>query len=164
MNHHFKCSLKKMVLAAFLTAIPLAASATEPKVVMLGKDGTSYDLALKDVDRINFSAAGAELLGNSGEHHAMNYADIDRILIGSTLSVSDLTAKGEIAVYPSVTDGPLNVVGIEPGTDIYVYDISGRRITAVTAQDSAVTLDLSDAPAGVMAVRIGMHSVKIIKK
>ncbi len=156
--------LKKAAIAAALAMMPAAALASEAAVVMLAKNGSTYQIALSDVDRISFNAATVELTGKTGQANSMAYADIDRILIGAPLSgLADLIAEGEIAVYPSVTEGPLTVTG-EAGTDISVYDLNGVKVYHTRAAGETLTLDLGAVHPGIMVVRIGGRSVKIIKK
>ena len=157
--------LKKAAIAAALAMMPAAALASEAAVVMLAKNGSTYQIALSDVDRISFNAATVELTGKTGQDNSMAYADIDRILIGAPLSgLADLIAEGEIAVYPSVTEGPLTVTGAEAGTDISVYDLNGVKVYHTRAAGETLTLDLGAVHPGIMVVRIGGRSVKIIKK
>ncbi len=166
--------LKKAAIAAALAMMPAAALASEAAVVMLAKNGSTYQIALSDVDRISFNAATVELTGKTGQANSMAYADIDRILIGAPLSgLADLIAEGEIAVYPSVTEGPLTVTGAigmtlvvsaSAGTDISVYDLNGVKVYHTRAAGETLTLDLGAVHPGIMVVRIGGRSVKIIKK
>jgi len=46
--------------------MPAAALASEAAVVMLAKNGSTYQIALSDVDRISFNAATVELTGKTG--------------------------------------------------------------------------------------------------
>ena len=157
--------LKRIGLAAVLTIMPALAFSQTKALILLTKDGSTYEFALKDVDRINFNAQTVEMLTVAGTGQSIAYSDIDRISFGSTQSgISDLVKGGNIAVYPSVTSGPLTIAGAEAGTDISVFDINGTLVSQTRATDSALTLDLSDAASGVMIVRIGNHTVKIIKK
>ena len=154
MKHPIPEFLKKAVMASVLALMPAAAIAQEQAVVMLGKDGSTYELALSEVSRIDFGTTGVTLTGTAGQSKAMPYADINRILIGSPKSgIADLIAKGEVAVYPSVTAGPLTIEGVE-----------GILVRQTRAADTTVQLDLSDVAAGMMIVRVGKYPVKIIKK
>lgn len=165
MNHLISNFLKKAAVASALALMPLLAFAQENAVVMLGKDGSTYELALSQVSRITFGASEVTLTGTAGQSKAMPYADINRILIGAPKSgIADLIAKGEVAVYPSVTTGPLTIEGVDAGTEIAVYDLNGILVRQISATDTTVQLDLSDVASGMMIVRVGKHPVKIIKK
>jgi len=165
MKHNITRFLTKAFMASALALMPAAAFAQENAVVMLAKDGSTYELALGEVSRIDLGQTEVTLSGTAGQSKAMPYIDIDRILIGVPKSgIADLIAKGEVAVYPAVTSGPLTITGVEAGTDIAVYDMNGVQVRRTRAPDTTVELDLSDAAAGMMVVRIGKYSVKIIKK
>lgn len=165
MNHLISNFLKKAAVASALALMPVLAFAQENAVVMLGKDGSTYELALSQVSRITFGASEVTLTGTAGQSKAMPYADINRILIGAPKSgIADLIAKGEVAVYPSVTTGPLTIEGVDAGTEIAVYDLNGILVRQISATDTTVQLDLSDVASGMMIVRVGKHPVKIIKK
>lgn len=153
-----------MILGAFLATAPLAALAEENCVVMLAKDGTSYSLPIKDVNRINFGAAQVELLGNNGESNSLAYGSVDRILLNAELTAIDQIRKGDIAVYPTVTTGTLTVAGVEKGTEIAVFDLSGRCVEKLVAASETLSLNLSSAAPGALIVKVGTRSVKIIKK
>lgn len=165
MKHPIPEFLKKAVMASVLALMPAAAIAQEQAVVMLGKDGSTYELALSEVSRIDFGTTEVTLTGTAGQSKAMPYNDINRILIGSPKSgIANLIAKGEVAVYPSVTAGPLTIEGVEGGTEIAVYDLNGVLVRQTRATDTTVQLDLSDVAPGMMIVRVGKYPVKIIKK
>lgn len=165
MKHPIPKILKTGVMTMLLAVMPVAAIAEEKAVVMLAKDGTSYEVTLNEDTRISLGQGDVTLSGAAGKEKTLPYGEIDRILIGTAASgVSDLIANGEIAVYPSVTEGPLTIAGAEAGTEISVYDINGSLVQKACAADAPLTLDLSGAQAGVMIVRIGNYPVKIIKK
>jgi len=157
--------LKKIGLAAVLTIMPALAFSQAKAVILLAKDGSTYEFALKDINRINFNAQTVEMVTTSGSEKSIAYTDIDRISFGSAQSgISNLVKDGNIAVYPTVTSGPLTIAGAEAGTEISVFDIKGSLVRQTRATDSALTLDLSDVASGIVIVRIGNHTVKIIKK
>jgi len=165
MKHPIPKFLKTMAVAAVLAAVPIAAAGQGNTVVMLAKDGSTYELALSDVSRINFGAGAVELVGKSGDSKSMPYADVNRILIGGVPSgIADLIAKGEIAVYPSVTTGPLTITGADAGTEVSVYDLNGVMVCKAVATDAPLNLDLKDARPGMLIVRVGAYPVKIIKR
>lgn len=165
MNHHISNFLKKTAMASAMALMPVLAFAQESAVVMLGKDGSTYELALSQVSRVTFGASEVTLTGTAGQSKAMPYTDINRILIGAPKSgIADLVAKGDVAVYPSVTTGPLTIEGVDAGTEIAVYDLNGILVRQISATDTTVQLDLSDVASGMMIVRVGKHPVKIIKK
>lgn len=165
MKHHIPEIIKAGTLALLLSAMPAALSAQEKAVVMLAKDGRTYELPLNDVDRIDFGQTEVTMTGKTGGSGSMEYAQIDRIIISSDYTgIAGLTAQGDIAVYPSVTSGPLNIAGAPADTRIAVYTLGGTLVKEARTSETMLTLDLSDAPSGMMIVQVGTRPVKIIKK
>ena len=165
MKHPISEFLKVAAVVSVLAPMPATAAGQEKSVVMLARDGSTYEIALNTVDRISLDATTVEIRGKQGESKTMSYADVDRILIGSAHSgIAELTAKGEIAVYPSVTDGPLTVAGAPAGTEVTVHDINGMLVGRAFADTERLHFDLTGARPGVMVVNVGRHVVKIIKR
>lgn len=165
MKHSISHFMRQAILVSALATAPIIAAAQGNAVVMLAKDGTSYELALDKVSRIDFNSTDVTITGKSGELKTMMYADVNRILIGSDgAGLSELLAKDEIAIWPSVTTGPLTITGADPGTVVLVYDQRGILVKNATASDEPLTLDISSASPGIVIVNIGNRSVKVIKK
>lgn len=149
-----------------LPAVSLTAQEQGTAVVVIGKDGSRHEVMISDVDRIEFGELSFTLHRIAPEPcSAHAYADIDRILIGADrASVSDLTAGGNIAVWPTAVESTLNVAGTEPGTHIAVYDLGGALAASARTTADTASLDLSALTPGVYVVAVGKHTVKIIKK
>lgn len=165
MKHLIPEFLKKAGLAAMLTIMPAAGFAQEETVTVLAKDGSSFEIAISGIERINFGAQTIELVEKNGTANSLAYNDINRILIGDNKSgIDQIVGQGNIAIYPSVTTGPLTIAGLEVGTEVELFDIKGVSIAKTTAKDSSVTLNIADAPKGMVIVKVGKHSAKIFKK
>ncbi len=165
MKHPIPEILKRFGLAALLTVVSVPAFAQGDKVILLEKDGTCYELAIADTERINFKEQTVEFVAKSGAEKSVAYADVNRILIGGTLSgIQNLINDGKIAVYPAITDGAVSVAGAEAGTSVRVYSVGGVLVAQAVSAGDVLSLDLSGAPAGALFVQIGNHTVKIIKK
>lgn len=65
----------------------------------------------------------------------------------------------------SVTVGTsLEVNGVEPGTELRVYDVNGRLVAQQVATDSNAVVDLSANPSGVYILSAGTEIVKFVKR
>ena len=154
-----------LTVAAVVAVSIFSAHAEGDSVTILAKDGTSFTAKIADVKRIDLGTDEVVLSTESGESATYSYADVDRIMIGATpAGISDITAQGNVAVWPTTVSSTLNIAGAEPGTTVNVYGINGALIATAKATDGTLSIDLSGAPAGVCIVSIGNHSVKIIKK
>lgn len=156
--------VRHAAIAAVLASVPTCALAAGEMVAVIAADGTVHEVALVNVDRINLTDSGVELIVNEGADVSLPYADVERIDIGVAAGIADITAQGNVAVYPTVTSGHITVAGAVPGARVDVYDMSGRCLVRTVAAGDPVNLDLSAAPAGYLIVNVGAHSVKIIKK
>lgn len=166
MKHSILHFMRQATLASILATAPLVVVSAQGKsVVMLAKDGSSYELALDKVSRIDFNSTEVMLTSKGGDVKSMPYTDVGKILIGAdNAGLTELIAKGEIAVWPSVTTGPISISGAATGTKVHIYDQKGMLVQSAEAADETLELDISKASPGVVIVRIGDHSVKIIKK
>lgn len=105
-----------------------------------------------------------------GDNVNLNYADQtseSHDLEALAIKFDDsLTAVGSLNFSKlSVTVGStLEINGIEPGTQLSVYDVNGRMIASQVAADSYEVIDLSAAPAGVYILRAGNEIVKFVKR
>ena len=90
---------------------------------------------------------------------------------------TQLTSSGNTILYGRLIDilnrgsevailaiGMTLVVSASAGTDISVYDLNGVKVYHTRAAGETLTLDLGAVHPGIMVVRIGGRSVKIIKK
>lgn len=162
-NKHFGLPLLGMLM---LAAPAVTADTDVAAIVVLGNDGSRQEYALSDVDRINFTDDAVAVTVKEGEQPApVAYGDVDRILLNSTLSgILSAMADREVAVWPTVTTGAVNIMGAEPGTVYRVYTAGGSlALSGKTGQGQTVA-DLSGLPAGVCVLTLGNQSVKIIKK
>ena len=81
------------------------------------------------------------------------------VLYGRLIDI--LNRGSEIAI---LAIGMTLVVSASAGTDISVYDLNGVKVYHTRAAGETLTLDLGAVHPGIMVVRIGGRSVKIIKK
>lgn len=153
-----------VALSFALACFPVRA---EKSVVVIGKDGSKHEVLLTEQTRLELGSGTVtvqEANGNSTQH---NVSDIDRILIGSESSgINDLVSQGNIAVWPTMTDGPVNIAGATAGSVVSVFDLNGAKAVAdgTVGEDNGAIVDLSDLKPGIYVLTISNHSVKIIKK
>lgn len=141
------------------------AGAAEKAVVVISADGSQRQELLTNVERIEIGKNSVTVKTAGGDAWSGAFDEIDRILIGAEYSaVQQITSPGDIAVWPAVTSGYLNVSGLHNGDTIRVYDLNGVLCVSATANDGLTTVDLSPIPAGAYIVATGRNSVKIIKK
>ncbi len=166
MKHFFSKSLVCGTASVMLfLAGTFSAAAADKAVVVIGKDGSQHEVLLNAVSRIE---VGTEYItlheaeGNSTQHAI---SDIDRIMVGTeSTSIKEIVSKGNVAVWPTVTDGLVNVAGATAGAEVKVYDLNGALVQSATASEGNATINLSGAKSGMYVVSVAGNTVKIIKK
>ena len=159
--------LKKTILCLFATfAVAGSALAAEPGIIVIDTDGSRQEIPFTALDRITFGSSQVTVKTKDAQNSKdYSYSAIDRILIGeSTASISDITAEGRIAVWPTITSSIINVSGAAEGTKVSVYNINGTLVASTEVADDTTVIDLAAAHSGVYIVTIGSQSVKILKK
>lgn len=157
--------LRLLLLFTTAAAMPMMAETAGKGVVVISKDGSRHEVALSDVRRIDIGQTGVTVNHRDGESHERKFEEIDRILIGSAVAgIEDAVKDGDVVVWPTVTDGPVNIAGLADGTQIAVYDLAGNIIAEHVSQGDVAKIDLAAAVSGVYVVSFGKESVKVIKK
>lgn len=96
-------------------------------IVVIPQSGEQYTVKMADVDRITLGEQEMVVSTNSGQTKSYGYGDVDRILIGAkTDGILDITAGGNIAVWPKLVTSTLHIAGVEAGTPVKVFDMSGK--------------------------------------
>ena len=161
--------LRLLLLSTTAAAMPMMAETAGKGVVVISKDGSRHEVALSDVRRIDIGQTGVTVNHRDGESHERKFEEIDRILIGSAVAgIEDVVKDGDVAVWPTVTDGPVNIAGLADGTQIEfknrVLGLAGNIIAEHVSQGDVAKIDLAAAVSGVYVVSFGKESVKVIKK
>ncbi|MDE7466793.1 MAG: T9SS type A sorting domain-containing protein [Muribaculaceae bacterium] len=136
----------------------------EKAVVVVGVDGTQRAEMISDIDRINIGNSALTIVSTDNQSTTINYSDIDRVLIGEEWkAVQDITAPGELAVWPTMTTTTVNISGASAGDPIKVFNLDGAAVIATEAADGLTTIDISAQPAGIYILTVHNQSVKIVK-
>jgi len=72
--------------------------------------------------------------------------------------------KSELQLYPNPANNNVQLVGIEKGTAVEVYDLTGRQIFKDKAQSDKMEISVSKWNAGVYLVRAGGKTLRLIKE
>lgn len=157
-----------ITLALLFINIATSLAATQSiGVIVIKSDGTTHELELEAIDRMEIGTQAVEIHHTSGTSSTHNITDIDRINIGVAVAGIDrvLADTGDIAVWPTTTTGNVYIKGAAAGTPIAVYTLSGQCVAnAHTSSDGATTINIATLAPGVYVVAVGSHSVKITKK
>lgn len=70
-----------------------------------------------------------------------------------------------IQLYPNPSNGQIFINGNQLAMEkVSVYDVCGKMVKSIPAEDTMLSIDLSDCPAGVYFVRISTKSGEVTKK
>lgn len=73
--------------------------------------------------------------------------------------------ENAIQLYPNPSNGQVFINGNQMAMDkVTIYDVCGKMIKTVPAEDTMLSIDLSDCPAGVYFVKISTKSGEVTKK
>ncbi|MCM1319912.1 MAG: T9SS type A sorting domain-containing protein [Muribaculaceae bacterium] len=158
---------KLLIGLAGIAGMAASAMASEPGVVVVDLQGNRIEMAYTQLNRININNDGVQLISSPAVESpsTVAYSDLDRILIGADVSsVESVIADATFAVWPTVTDGVVNVKSAN-SQQVNVTSMSGAIVaTAAISAGEVSAIDLSAAPAGVYIVSCADTSVKVIKK
>ena len=162
MKHICTQMLCGLALGAFCTFG--AAADAEKGVIVISTDGNQVEASFAAIDRIEIGNSGLTLERRNGENTSMSFSDIDKILIGSELSgLRQIDSNDQFAVWPTVTDGELNISGLPAGETVTLLDVNGATVVPTSVAEGLNTLSIASLPAGIYIVSSNNKSVKIIK-
>lgn len=70
-----------------------------------------------------------------------------------------------IQLYPNPSNGQIFINGNQLAMEkISIYDVCGKMVKSIPAEDTMLSIDLSDCPAGIYFVRISTKSGEVTKK
>lgn len=82
----------------------------------------------------------------------------------STVVLTFDSADASIYSLKSATGSLLNIDGIQPGTEIIVYDAEGRKQLATKASKNSVRISVEKLKAGTYIMKAGNQVVKFVKR
>jgi hypothetical protein len=72
--------------------------------------------------------------------------------------------KTEMQLYPNPAKNIVNLVGIEKGISVEIYDLTGRQIFKDKAQSDKMEISVSKWNGGVYLVRAGGKTMRLVKE
>lgn len=85
-------------------------------------------------------------------------------LCDATTSVVASSRTTKPTLYPNPTDGIVQIAAMPMGTEVQVFDATGRMLFAERVSiDGSFRIDLSSLASGSYAIRAGMHSWQVIR-
>ena len=81
-----------------------------------------------------------------------------------TVGIDDIQHSSPITqIYPNPATESITLSGIEPGTEVNIYDMTGRRVMNFKASEGT-TIDISHLASGTYMVATPTGNTKFVKK
>lgn len=162
-------SLRLSVLAAMAAgALSAAAEALVPGIVVVRADGSTSEMPISKVARVDFGASAITIVPSEdgAPSQAVAISDIDRINFADIKlsQISDIDPDARLAVWPTLTSGIVYASGTDAAARVDIFDMAGRLVASAPGSPETIQLDISGCPAGHYILRAGQTSVRIVKK
>ena len=82
---------------------------------------------------------------------------------GEPTGISSATTEAQQTLQLNVVSSSLQLRGCQPGTDITIYDVSGKTVRQEVLPSDG-TISIVGLPAGIYVLKAGSASVKFLKK
>ena len=144
--------MKKLKLFIMTCLLTVAFTAQAQKVQTLVINGEKVE---KVVARITFEGDNVVLTFSD---QTVQTADMENVVLSFT--PEDLTAIGTIK---NAVNKTFSIEGLEPGTEIIIYNTDGKQVLTARASEDLTTLKMSSLKKGVYLMKAGKQVVKFIK-
>ena len=151
----------KKLFTFLLLSLALTLQAADKVWCMVTDDGTKIALS-----RIGFLLASDQsdafsIVCNDGEViyqvASVSFAQ------GEPTGISSATTEAQQTLQLNVASSSLQLRDCQPGTDITIYDVSGKTVRQEVLPSDG-TISIVGLPAGIYVLKAGSASVKFLKK
>lgn len=142
---------KVLLLGCFILAAVFAKAATTQTLTINGQTVN------KVVTQITFSGDNAVLTFSDGEE------TYDMSLVRLAFDTSTGINSVETFEFQGLVDGELNISGLSGGTNLMVFDTTGKLMGSLKAQQSTAKMSLDGLKSGVYILKAGNKVVKFVK-
>lgn len=145
---------KRVIMAAFFV-LSMCGMAHADVVQTLTVNGQKVE---KVVSQITFSGDNVVLhFDGTEETYPMDDVQID---------FTSGAGIGNISTFKLNTfvDGQLNIAGLEAGTQVAVYDVSGKKLAHAQAEGESTLVNVDNLNSGVYILKAGNQIVKFVKR
>lgn len=117
----------------------------------------------KSVTAIDFEGDEATLTYSDGSAET---ASIEEINILFSYGPNTPTAMEDVKVFTfnGIVGGQLRIGGLEDGTAVQVFDMTGKAVASAYAAEGQVSIDVTALGRGAYVARAGKQAIKFIKK
>jgi len=155
--------IKKIFLfALFLSLTGKLFADAESKLITVSADGTETTYALADVQRIVFADNSMTVIMKSGEDKAA--ITCIRFLLSDNVGTENPELPSKVFVFPNPVTTTLTVSGTNSDVKINLFDLSGKLLKSVPAQDNSTDVNVTSLQRGVYLLQVGKQVLKFVKQ
>ena len=145
--------MKKLKLIAMACLLTFVMSAQAGNVQTLTINGEKVE---KLVARITFEGDEAVLTFSD---QTVQKADMESVKL--SFAPEDLTAIGTIK---NAVNKTFSIEGLEPGTEIIIYNADGKQVMKAHASEDSTILKTTSLKKGIYLMKAGRQVVKFVKR
>ena len=151
----------KKLFTFLLLSLALTLQAADKVWCMVTDDGTKIALSRIGFLLVSDQSDAFSIVCNDGEViyqvASVSFAQ------GEPTGISSATTEAQQTLQLNVVSSSLQFRGCQPGTDITIYDVSGKTVRQEVLPSDG-TISIVGLPAGIYVLKAGSASVKFLKK
>ena len=151
----------KKLFTFLLLSLALTLQAADKVWCMVTDDGTKIALSRIGFLLVSDQSDAFSVVCNDGEViyqvASVSFAQ------GEPTGISSATTEAQQTLQLNVASSSLQLRGCQPGTDITIYDVSGKTVRQEVLPSDG-TISIVGLPAGIYVLKAGSASVKFLKK
>ena len=151
----------KKLFTLFLLSLALTLQAADKVWCMVTDDGTKIALSRIGFLLVSDQSDAFSIVCNDGEViyqvASVSFAQ------GEPTGISSATTEAQRTLQLNVASSSLQLRDCQPGTDITIYDVSGKTVRQEVLPSDG-TISIVGLTAGIYVLKAGSASVKFLKK
>ena len=151
----------KKLFTFLLLSLALTLQAADKVWCMVTDDGTKIALSRIGFLLVSDQSDAFSIVCNDGEV-IYQVASVSFVQ-GEPTGISSATTETQQTLQLNVASSSLQLRGCQPGTDITIYDVSGKTVRQEVLPSDG-TISIVGLPAGIYVLKAGSASVKFLKK
>ena len=153
--------MMKKLFTFLLLSLALTLQAADKVWCMVTDDGTKIALSRIGFLLVSDQSDAFSIVCNDGE--VIYQVTSVSFVQGEPTGISSATTEAQQTLQLNVASSSLQLRGCQPGTDITIYDVSGKTVRQEVLPSDG-TISIVGLPAGIYVLKAGSASVKFLKK
>lgn len=151
----------KKFFTLLLFCVVLTVQAADKVWCMVTDDGTKIALSRISFLLVSDQSEAFSIVCNDGEV-IYQVASVS-FTQGEPTGISSTMTEAQQVLQLNVASSSLQLRGCQPGTDVTIYDVSGKTVRQEVLLSDG-TISIVGLPAGIYVLKAGSASVKFLKK